>query len=278
MRIISKNIYWIIFLSKIINAQTSVEEVYSLAEKLFENKNYFSAITEYKRVQFFDKENKFNFNTNYKIGLCYKFGGFYENSIEFFSRALKYSKTIEEKFELKTQIVRVNILRRTTQNALQILEELDNDLSFKNQKDEIYYWKGWAYIFNDDWKNAEINFSKSTLGIELYYLSKKVNNQKLSVTFAKVISYILPGSGQIYAGNYISGLLSFAWNFMAGYFTINSFLQNRAFDGIVIGELVWLRFYKGNIENAEKYTEQKNLSFSNNALKFLQEEYKGLKP
>jgi hypothetical protein len=88
----------------------------------------------------------------------------------------------------------------------------------------------------------------------------------------------LPGSGQIYAGNYFSGFLSLAWNVAAGYFTINSFLANRAFDGIVIGELVWLRFYKGNVENAEKYAVQKNLEVSNKTLKFLQEEYRGLKP
>ncbi len=255
-----------------------MDEVYSLAEKLFENKNYFNAITEYKRVQFFDKENKYNFYSNFKIGLCYKYGGFYENAIQYFSYASKYSKTIDEEFEAKTEIARVNILRRTTQNALLLLNQLENDSSFQNKKDEILYWKGWAYIFNNDWKNAEITFAKSLIGKELYLLSKKVNNQKLSVTFTKVISYILPGSGQIYAGKYLSGLLSFAWNILAGYFTINSFLQNRAFDGIVIGELVWLRFYKGNIENAEKYSEQKNLFITNNALKYLQEEYKGLKP
>lgn len=261
-----------------IYAQTSVDEVYSLAEKLFEVKNYFNAITEYKRAQFFDNENKYTFDSNYKIGLCYKYGRFYENAIRYFSNASKYCKTIDDDFELKIQMIRVNILRKTTQNAFQLLHQLEKDSSFQNKKDEIYYWKGWAYIFNDDWKNAELNFAKSSFGKELYLLSKKVNNQKLSVTFAKVISYILPGSGQIYAGNYLSGLLSFAWNIIAGYFTINSFLQNRAFDGIIIGELVWLRFYKGNVENAEKYSEQKNLLITNNALKFLQEEYKGLIP
>lgn len=275
---IKKKVFLIILFSNVLFAQATIEELNSNAENLFENGNYFSAITEFKRVLFFDEQNKYSFDANYKIGLCYKQGAFFDEAIKYFSIAEKYSGETEKIFELKTQIIRCNILRRTTDRAIQLCDELINDTRFSTYINKINYWKGWAYIFADDWESAEKYFKNSEDGIQLKYLSQKVNREKLSVTFAKVISYILPGSGQIYAGNYFSGFLSLAWNIAAGYFTINSFLANRAFDGIVIGELAWLRFYKGNVENAEKIATQKNLELSNKTLKYLQEEYRGIKP
>lgn len=274
MKIFTSFIFFVLIQN--LYSQTSIEDIYSVANKLYENGNYFSAITEFKRVLFFDDDKKYSFDANYKIGLSYKKGGFFENAIYYLTIAQKFATNEEDLFDIKINIIRCNILRKTTEKALQLCNELESQ--FQNKKDEILYWKGWCYIFANDWENAEKNFAKSSLGNELYLISRKVNKEKLSVTFAKVISYILPGSGQVYAGYYLNGIISLIWNLTAGYFTVNSFVTNRAFDGIVIGELVWLRFYKGNIENAVKYTEEKNLNIINNALNYLQKEYKGLKP
>ncbi len=62
---------------------------------------------------------------------------------------------------------------------------------------------------------------------------------------------------------------------MFGFLTINALVEDRVFDGIVIGNFLWLRFYSGNIQNAEKFAEQKNLEISNKALFFLQFNYLG---
>ncbi|MGB8320515.1 MAG: hypothetical protein WCE54_20455, partial [Ignavibacteriaceae bacterium] len=62
------------------------------------------------------------------------------------------------------------------------------------------------------------------------------------------------------------------------YITVNAFIENRAFDGIVVGELLWLRFYRGNVQNAGKFTEEKNKEISNKALEYLQLNYDGEKP
>jgi len=89
---------------------------------------------------------------------------------------------------------------------------------------------------------------------------------------------IIPGAGQFYTGEYVSGLLSLGWNVLWGYLTIKSFVDDRIFDGIMVGSLLWLRFYNGNTYNAEKFAEEKNLLISNKALLFLQHGYEGEKP
>jgi tetratricopeptide (TPR) repeat protein len=248
------------------------------ANNLFNNKQYFDAITEYKRFQFFDSTKTFDYEANNKIGECYKAGAKYDDAIKYFSFAEQNARSDDEYFDSKTQIIRTNILRRTTARALQLCNELEKDQRISGKSDEINYWRGWAFIFEDDWENAAKSFTKINSKHELKILAEQTDKAKVSVTFAKVISYILPGSGAIYSGKILSGLMSLGWNLLAGYWTVNSFIEDRVFDGIVVGELVWLRFYRGAIQNAETFAIEKNIEVANKSLRYLQNEYKGIKP
>ncbi|MCX7797146.1 MAG: TTC39/IML2 family protein [Melioribacter sp.] len=250
----------------------------SYADSLFKNKNYFDAITEYKRLMFFDNSKSFSFITNFNIAKCYKAGGKYEEAIKYFSKAELSTDNSAQKYRAKIEIVKVNLLRKTTDRALQILNEIERTEEFNQLKDSINYWKGWVYIFKDEWKLAKSYFDKVEKGHTLSKISSNVLKEKYSVTFAKLISYIVPGSGQFYTGNILSGLMSMAYNMIFGYLTVKAFSEDRFFDGALIGSLLWLRFYRGNIQNAEKFAIEKNIAISNNALKFLQYEYKGDKP
>jgi tetratricopeptide (TPR) repeat protein len=262
----------------IIKPQNSIADQFNRAEKLFAEEQYFDAITEYKRYLFFDTSKTQNFEVFERIAECYKAGAHFDDAIKYYRLAEKETSDDELSFITKINIVRVNILRRTTAQALTLLDEIENDERFRYKKDEINYWRGWAFIFTDDWKNAALNFNKINPYHELKLISERTNRTKVSVTFAKVISYILPGSGLIYTGNFLQGLLALSWNVAGGYLTINSFAEKRVFDGIVTGELLFLRFYRGSIQAAEEEAVQKNINISNKTLTYLQKEYKGVKP
>jgi len=248
------------------------------ADSLFASENYFDAITEYKRLQFFSKQNGKNFESNLKIALCYKAGGKYDNSIKYLKLAKRDAKLSKDSIQIDLQIIRTNILRRTIPKALTLLERLENKKSQFADVNLISYWRGWAYLINDDWESASKEFSKIDEFHQLKMLSDSVSSAKYSVPLAKFISSILPGSGQFYTGKYWSGFFSFAWNLIGGYLTINAFLTDRAFEGILLGSLIWVRFYKGNFDNAEKFAIKENMKTSNNAYKFLMEKYLGEKP
>ncbi len=270
-------IFFLILFSKLLS-QNQLKLQLDYANNLYNSGQYFDAITEYKRLQFFDSSKIFIYQSDYQIGLCYKAGGHFDNAVKYFSLAEMNSKTYQQKFDSKIQIIRTNILRRTTDRALQLLDSLDNSSYFETKKDTINYWRGWTYIFADDWKTAALFFDKIDAQHPLKKLCIKVENSKYSVTFAKVISYILPGAGQIYTGHLLSGFLSLGWNLLAGYWTINSFAANRIFDGFTAGTLVWLRFYRGNVQNAENFARERNIDISNKALHYLQTQYEGIKP
>lgn len=279
-----------ILLAANLKAQGDLQIQLNYANSLYRSGQYYDAITEYKRLLFFDLSNEFDrsykFDTtktylfigNFNIGKCYKAGAKLDDAIKYFSKSEINAANVEEKYRAKIEIVKSNILRRTTERAIQILDEVENNHEFNEKIDSIDYWRGWTYIFKDDWEKAHYYFNKFQPNHELKKLSEQVLKDKYSVTFAKVISYILPGAGQIYTGNILSGLMSLGYNVLFGYLTAKSFADNRAFDGLVIGSLLWLRFYRGNIQNAEKFAVEKNKAISNKALDYLQYEYKGDKP
>jgi hypothetical protein len=259
-------------------AQSTPQQQFNFAKNLFIQEKYFDAITEFKRLQFFDNENQFSFESNILIGRSYKAGAKYDESIKYFVLAEMDAASDEEYFKAKIFNARTNILRRTNKQAEKILNDLLNDPRFTSSKKEIKYWIGWNYIFSDDWENAYEIFNENNLDTTLASLCKSVDHEKYSVNFAKYSSYVIPGFGQIYTGEYISGALSLGWNILFGYLTINAFVEDRIFDAIIIGNFLWLRFYSGSIQNAEKFAVQKNLEISNKALEYLQYSFKGERP
>lgn len=259
-------------------AQSNLSNQFEKGVNLFNKENYFDAITEFKRVIFFDTANAFSYRANKMIGDCYKYGGKFSDAIIYYTYSEIAAKSNEEIFAARINAVRANILRGTTARALAMLDSLSNDKRFFNKSGEINYWKGWAYIFSDDWEKAANEFKESNSDTSLINLCEKVESEKYSVPLASALSHIIPGAGQFYTGHIWSGLLSLGWNALWGYVSINAFVENRIFDGFVVSNLLWFRFYRGNFENAEKFAEEKNQIISNDALNFLQYKYSGLKP
>jgi TM2 domain-containing membrane protein YozV len=268
----------LLFLGNISFAQDYLKQQFDLAKKLFDEENYYDAVTEFKRLQFFDTSNVYLSSSDDLIAQSYKNGGKFDDAIHYFTLAEINAANNDDIFRIKIEIVRVNILRRTADNALRLLDDLEKDKRWYNKSDEINYWRGWTYIFADEWDKAAEEFSKISTSNELKLLCEKTDKEKYSVTFAKIASVFLPGAGQFYTGNYLSGLLSFGWCALWGYVSVNAFVEQRVFDGLAVANFLWFRFYRGNLENAEKFAVEKNIQISNESLKFLQNNYKGEKP
>ena len=258
-------------------AQDSFKQQFDLAKKLYDEENYFDAVTEFKRLLFFDKSGDYDYEANMLIGNSYKQGAKFSDAIQHFSEAEMNARRNGEVFESKIEIIKINILRRTTDRALKLLENLEADKRFNSNHNEINYWRGWTYIFADDWQKASSSFALIDSTHFLKTLCDSVSNDLYNVTTAKALS-IIPGLGQFYTGEYVSGLISIGWNVLWGYLTVNAFSEDRVFDGILVGTLLWYRFYSGNLQNAEKFAIRKNLEKTNAALTYLQNDYNGSKP
>ncbi len=261
-----------------LNAQDFLKKQFDYAKKLYNNEQYFDSITEFKRLLFFDSKGEYKFEANNYIGLSYKEGAKFSDAILYFTLAEMNATTNDELFDSKIEIIRSNILRRTTSHAIELLNSVESDKRFSNRAKEINYWKGWAYIFSDNWEEASNYFAQTDSNTVLKDFCKKVAKKKYSTSLAKLLSLFIPGSGQMYTGHFLSGLLSLGWNVLWGYVTINAFVTDRVFDGLIVGNFLWLRFYNGNLQNATNFAEEENLKIANNALNYLQFNYHGTKP
>lgn len=275
--IILVSILTVIFVS-CSSAQNVSENQFELAKKLMENKHYFDAITEFKRLIFF-KQDSIDLHLSYSlIGDCYKAGAKFDESIYYYTLSEINSITSGQIYEAQIKIIRSNILRRTTNRALTLLDSLEANQKYSDKITEINYWQGWAFIFSDDWQAACDEFSKVDSAKQLEEFCRLTDNNLYSVPLVKAMSFVLPGLGQFYTGNYVSGIISLGWNFLWGYTAIKAFAADRIFDGVMVSNFLWLRFYRGNFENAEKFAVADNLIETNNALKWLQNEFTGTKP
>ena len=278
MNSVNSTLLLILFAVIVIIPQDRLDEQLTKATAMYFHEEYFNSITELKRLIFFDSNKKYSYTANELIGECYQKGGKLSDALNYFTRAEIAAITPEDIYNCRINIIKINIMRRTTGRALSLRDTLENDPRFTMKKVEINYWKGWAYIFSDEWDTASDQFGRVSPESELKRFCDSIDNQKYSVIKAKLLSYFVPGAGQIYTGNYLSGILSLGWNILWGYTTITAFQANRIFDGIMVGDLLWLRFYNGNNQNAEKFAIEKNLEISNNALIYLQNVYQGEKP
>jgi len=270
------SITFLVFTSFMV-AQT-IDGQKKFADSLFSIENYFDAITEYKRLLYFDESNRFKYESNLRIAKSYKAGGKYGDALKYYLISRNNCNQDSAIINIELEIIRVNILRRTTPEAIESLNKLQSKYAGKIDSSIINYWRGWAYIMADDWDLASIEFAKIKSDHPLKMISDEVESEKYSVSFAKISSLIIPGSGQVYTGNYLSGIMSLGWNVLWGYLTINAFMTERAVEGILIGGLLWTRFYKGNFQNAEKFAIEKNRKISNKAYEYLAKKYQGEKP
>ncbi|MCS7052517.1 MAG: hypothetical protein NZM09_02145 [Ignavibacterium sp.] len=242
------------------------------ADSIFKAQNYFDAIKEYKRLMFFDKQDNFSFYAYNQIAKCYKYGGKFEKASEYFSLALLKARNDKEIFHTKVNLCRLNIIQRKTSNAKRMLDQIENEGRFSIYEDEIKYWRAWIYFF--EWKWVEASKIFEELGKKnLYEICISNKDKFYSIEKAKILSMFLPGLGQFYTGNYLSGFGSFLWNTLSAYLTISAFYQDRIFDGVIISNLLWLRFYKGNLENAEKFALEKNNILFEETLDFIYKNY-----
>lgn len=255
-------------ISNLIFSQSDLLKQLEFADSLFFNKNYFDAIKEYKRLIFFDTGKSFAYYSYNQIAKCYKYGRKFEDSYNFFSLALTEAKSLREIFDCKLNICRLNIIEKKTKNAHRILDQLEKDFFLSEFENEIKFWRAWTFYFEMDFEKANEIFNQLNKK-ELANLSEKLLDESHSTQKAKILSMILPGVGQFYTGNYLNGLGSFLWNLLSGYLTINALKNERIFDGVVISNFLWLRFYKGNIENAEKFAIDENEKLFNESLNFI---------
>lgn len=259
------------------SAQKYLVNQFNYAQSLYGNEKYFDCITELKRLMLFDTSKVFSYRAQMLAGDCYKKGARFNDAAKYFNLAVQSAGSPQEEYFAMIAGIRNDILRNQPGMALYNLGRLAKDTAFSDLKKEIVYWRGWAFMRKGEWKNANKQFSMYGEDSVLINITKEAYEREYSPVKAKMLSIFLPGTGQMYSGSYISGLLSFALVVTGAVFTVKALISERLFDALIIGTLAQ-RFYMGSINNSVDYAEKENDMLYNEVFTFLESKFSGIKP
>ena len=251
--------------------EVEADTQFDYAEHLFSNKDYMSAVNEYRRFIFLFPQDDRIEPAMYQIGLCYLSMGQFDLAIQSFL-------SIIDTFQESTYVVQAYLgigdaylKLGQTGSAITNLHSLATISDDPDIRDEAYYRIGWIYLETAQWERAAAYFDKiSPKNSEKYQLEnlaesleKKSSPPKKRPGLAGMLS-IVPGGGYLYCGRYQDAFMAFLLNAGLIYAAYEAFDHELyALAGVI--SFVEFGFYSGNIygavSSAHKYNRTKDRKF-----------------
>ena len=246
--------------SSIAQGQTDSDDMirqFGFADRLFEEKDFFRAITEYKRFIFFypDAHGMCEI-AYYKIGMSYHGAKRYEESIVAFTFFLdKYPESSLRNEVLYHRGIAEKALQRY-EEALSTFQTVINS-DHGEYRDKAIFQRGLIFIDSGDWNSARESFLQITED-SIIYPSASVFAQGLdnidnipqkSPTAAGILAAIVPGAGHLYTERPRDALVAFLLNSVFILAAVELFNDDQYITGGIVTffELGW---YSGNIYSA----------------------------
>ncbi|MCX7821269.1 MAG: hypothetical protein N2258_06300 [Brevinematales bacterium] len=260
----------------VFNLSFATSDILSFADKLYSDFLYEEAIHEYKRALFFENDIKNKRLIKLKIAKCYRDAQLFNFSEKVIKEYIDMCEEDEEKYNGFLELGITYLYSTNISMAVYQFLKIENFSENEELKKRALFYLTIGYAMNYQWNEAEESFdrlSKFFPDSEKYSLIKR--NIKDLFKRAKKFSYkspelakwlsILPGLGQIYAGDLGAGLNALALNGVIFYFTIDMILKANYLDAIFIALSFAERYYSGNFyhaeEKAKKYNEEHNKIF-----------------
>ena len=255
---------WIIYLISLLYAVTLTgqkrEESFQIALRNFHLENYDLCIPYFKRVAFFESDNITNLNY---LAESYQKTKSYDNALVHYSLIYNLLSNDSLKNEVCFEMAKCYMLQDKHDYAeIEILNIKEHNNYFKSRKNYylflIYLNKrefelSKNYFLNiSEFSDSKINQVQSSFS----HLEKKIRRTNPKV--ASVLSMLIPGSGQMFYGNFSSGINSLLLTTTAlTVFTIIS-IRYSYIDAILSVFPYYQRYYIGGVINTINFAEEKN--------------------
>lgn len=254
-------------------------ELLSFADSLYDEEDYYRAITEYKRLIFHFPSSRAAITATFKIALSYMEGKRYEAAISQLKKLRQLYPTDPLAIEALFLIAEALYNSGNYDEALKYFEEVELGAKSAEMKERTAAAKGWCLARKGNWTKAADLYSslqEGTSDIKYGKLSKDLTSAKKlpqkSPILAGVLSAIIPGSGQLYIGRKQDALVAFLLNgvFIAG--AMESFRKNEDATGAILlfFEAGW---YAGNIYSATSGAHKYNRKSKEDLLYKLERKY-----
>jgi tetratricopeptide (TPR) repeat protein len=248
---------------------TQPHSLLDIADSLFTYESYNEAITEYKRFALFHPEYPDLAKVHYKMGLAFQYLGEWEESIFALLRSIELSQSQKLTNEGRISISVSGVASENYQLALLELRKVMQSNLNLNLLRRAHFFRTVTYVYLHNWLEARNSFQffladsfdseQRPIVLKLDSLLGEGNNVRYkSPVKAKWLSTFLPGSGQLYSGNYRDAFNAFALNSINFGFTYHLITQESYIDAALFFLYFGFRYYAGNRYHAEKDTQRRN--------------------
>lgn len=241
-----------------INAQ-DLKQSFDFANELFDKKDYAGASITYRRVIYFDKADIYRKYCYKNIADCLFETQQFEEAADYYELAFFQQKTDSLKAEVVFRKLACFLVLNNFEYAEVELLNLPDNLTTEQARRKTFY----SAVFNfstEKFEQSQEQFltliptsesdSRNRV-IELFKKNEKIS--KLSPKKARIMSMILPGLGQFYAGDIKNGTNSILLTAGIATWGILAAIKSASpFDALITMVPWFQRYYTGGYKKAEQ--------------------------
>ena len=232
------------------------ENIRKFADFLYEQGDYLRAVGEYQRYLFYEPQEREEIN--YRIAVCYRFGGKSAQAIQNFETLLRTYPEGQYTSQIYYQIGATHFLMDRYDQSVRFLSDALPRITDRQQHAEASQLIGLSYLMQKRWSEAGEVF-RGLQGSEIMRIREKAavyniyaeNGEQLprrSPLLAGMLSTIVPGAGRLYTGRLADALNTLFTVGLTGWQAYAGFRRDglSSVKGWSLGTLCGV-FYVGNI-------------------------------
>lgn len=250
------------FLPQLLRGQT-VQETYAKAEVFYAQGQYAEALKLYQRTLFFTDETDTLkprlYAATAKVFLEQRQ---YEKAADYYSNAI-YLIDNDSIIQLwRLEKIKAHLLDHNFTNAADELKKVDT-IHFSSLTKSVYFYTGVYHFGVENYDSAHKYFCK-VIGNDLEkqkqldkLFRKNLRIKNMNPHVAGIMSAVIPGSGQVYAGNFDRGMYSFLLTSSFAILGYNTYAAYGLLEALVSVSPWYLRYYTSGIKNAAEMAKQR---------------------
>jgi TolA-binding protein len=259
---------------------TDASQILGFAEALFNDGDYFRAITEYKRFLFLYPTDARAGRVQLQIGRSYQHGQQWEDARKTFEEIAQRHPDADIRAEAAYRIGETSFRQGRYAQAIADLRPVAERYQQTPIGEQARYLLGWSYLRARQWPEASQTFATIAMTSPLFPSSRALADAaregedlpRKSPALAGLMSAVVPGTGHFYTGRWRDGTVALLLNgaFLAAGLEAVSAGNEAAAGLLLFFEAAW---YSGAIYGAVNAAQKYNLDLEERWLQGLERQH-----